>query len=212
MSRIFSFKTPFFILFLVVFLAGLLVYREYPFPQERHYRQLVHEWETHTCRRSLLRRFQKYYVSRLNTSDKASAATLLGFVLYHLGRPVEALDMLRQSVVADPHFFWSRYNEGIILYRRGQYPEAKKIFEGAVRIKAEETMHTLERSDTLYAPITRQVAPTIRAKIDRLGAGHVAAYEFIALCQFHIRHEHISWDKAKIKLQQQVQAKDVTLF
>ena len=76
----------------------------------------------------------------------AEAYAMLGFCYYYQGRMDESIAAYRKAAALNPHFFWSHYDLGLVLFKRNRFSEAAEVLQNALNTRPENTLKELSSS------------------------------------------------------------------
>jgi tetratricopeptide (TPR) repeat protein len=103
---------------------------------------------------------------------------LLAISLHAKGDSAEAVKSYQRSIEANPYFFWSYYNLGVLLWNQGQKDQARKLWSMATRLPPELTIKSLSSTKLLTDCIQSAYSPSQHDPILSLEAGYRQALQW----------------------------------
>jgi tetratricopeptide (TPR) repeat protein len=126
---------------------------------------------------------------------------MLGLCYDFLGQEEKAVSSYGKAVALNPRFFWSRYNLGLILFRRAQYKAATDILKDTVTLDPRLTMQKIAGS-RIFGEIISSIGDLNYPIYESLQGGYRDCYQMIVLSCYRMKNfqEMFRWAQAAISL------------
>ena len=122
---------------------------------------------------------------------RADVYGLLGYTYYQLGKKPQAKEALIKGVKLLPHYFWYRYNLGVLYYGEGKYAEAAESFNNGLGSVLEETVNYIYQAK-MYFPVLLELPDHQKRVIVGTQNAFNNLYLFMIQCYLKLNdYEHL---------------------